>query len=133
MNRIGTVLDNLRKVTHMGIKVSGGVKAGLSLFWQTKNTFENVLIYSDQQAVYKTLGYYTDNGLISIDPILDRDAYCSDSTNKINLITIQITSGAEYVLPDFFYRGMALSGSTGRDAELVNELAYIWDEIEEIP
>lgn len=140
------ILTQHEKITNEGKKVGMATENGIWLFFknaiENKEHWDNIFIYSDQQAghggLYGTEGskkeyrkkYGAGYSGSYIDIIKLINKYRSTVNSKVNIYTIQ-TSGYDNVLvPSNLYRTSILSGWSGDEIVYADVINKQWDEID---
>jgi hypothetical protein len=141
------ILEQLEEVNKLGDTVGGGTETGVWLFWEKfireEARLDNVFIYSDMQA--GTGGLYVSGDQIFklnhmnaavgndgayVDVLKLVQIYREKVYPKVNVFSVQVAGYDNSVMPDILYRGVILSGWTGKEAKLAYEMSVLWDEIE---
>lgn len=132
------VFKQLQNVNSKGKKVGASTENGIWLFWdkaiKNKEQWDNVFIYSDQQAGHGGLyginsseyNKYTVNGRY-IDVLALVNKYRAEVNPNVNVFSIQTAGYDNTVLPETAYRTAILGGWTGREAVYANEMIKIWN------
>ena len=124
--------------------VGGATEGGIWEFFkdaiENKKVYDNIFIYSDQQA--GTGGLYGTSAQCSI---YSRDYGCRGSyinvfkliqdyrkkvNPKVNVFSCQTAGYDNCLVPQMAYRTAMMTGWTGKEAEFVSRYAKVWDEVE---
>ena len=124
--------------------VGGATEGGIWEFFkdaiENKKVYDNIFIYSDQQA--GTGGLY---GTSSQCSIYSREYGCRGSyinvfkliqdyrkkvNPKVNVFSCQTAGYDNCLVPQMAYRTAMMTGWTGKEAEFVSRYAKVWDEVE---
>jgi polyhydroxyalkanoate synthesis regulator phasin len=137
------VLAQHEKVTKVGKNVGRATENGLWLFFKkaidNKEQWDNVFIYSDQQAghggLYGTAAgkaqYQANYGYGSyIDLIKVINEYRRTVNPKVNIFTIQVAGYDNVVVPENLYRTSVLYGWSGKEVAYADAINKQWDEID---
>jgi len=130
--------------------VGGSTEGGIWEFFKNaiekKEHWDNIFIYSDQQAghgglygtdsqagVYRKLGYSCSNGWYSRDMInvfkLIQE-YRKKVNPKVNVFSVQTAGYDNVVIPEYAYRTNIMYGWTGNEAVFAKAMIDQWDAIE---
>ena len=130
--------------------VGGGTEGGIWEFFknaiENKEHWDNIFIYSDQQAghgglygtgsqagVYRKLGYSCNSSWYSGDMInvfkLIQD-YRKKVNPKVNVFSVQTAGYDNVVIPEYAYRTNIMYGWTGNEAVFAKTMIDQWDAIE---
>lgn len=130
--------------------VGGSTEGGIWEFFknaiENKEHWDNIFIYSDQQAghgglygtgsqagVYRKLGYSCNRGWYSRDMInvfkLIQD-YRKKVNPKVNVFSVQTAGYDNVVIPEYAYRTNIMYGWTGNEAVFAKAMIDQWDAIE---
>ncbi|MCM1222565.1 MAG: hypothetical protein NC548_49655, partial [Lachnospiraceae bacterium] len=144
------VLDQSQKISEgHGSDVGHGTEGGIWEFFRdaikNKEHYDNIFIYSDQQAghgglygtdahmkEYGTLGFgigsssYYNN--INVYKLIQE--YRKKVNSKVNVFSIQTAGYDNVVIPEMAYRTAILYGWTGREAEFAQKYISLWDDVE---
>lgn len=132
------VFKQLGNVNSKGKKIGSSTENGIWLFWdkaiKNKEHWDNVFIYSDQQAGHGGLygvnsneySKYATNGRY-IDVLALVNKYRAEVNPNVNVFSIQTAGYDNTVLPETAYRTAILGGWTGREAVYANEMIKIWN------
>lgn len=145
------VLNQAEAISHNGSRdVGGSTEGGIWEFFKNaiekKEYWDNIFIYSDQQAghgglygtgaqktVYNRLGYGCDSGYYSNDMInvfkLIQD-YRKKVNPKVNVFSVQTAGYDNIVIPEYAYRTNIMYGWTGNEAVFAKVMIDQWDGIE---
>lgn len=130
--------------------VGGGTESGIWLFFkeaiECKEKFDNIFIYSDQQAGH--------GKLYSMPSLMPKSmankfgtGHCSGyavfvnvfkliieyrkTVNKyVNVFSIQTAGYTNAVIPEYAYRTNLMYGWTGKEALFASEMIKLWDEVD---
>lgn len=125
--------------------VGGGTEGGIWEFFhnaiQKKEHWDNIFIYSDQQAghgglygtgaqtsMYTREGYACRSGYINVYKLIKE--YRKKVNPKVNVFSIQTAGYTNAVIPEMAYRTAVMYGWTGKEAVFAEEYIRQWDEIE---
>lgn len=145
------VLDQAQKMSRdRGNWVGGATEGGIWEFFRdaikNKTHYDNIFIYSDQQAghggLYGTrehkreyigdgfgcVGGYMGSGMINVYKLIQE--YRKKVNPKVNVFSIQTAGYDNVVIPEMAYRTAILYGWTGREAEFAQKYINLWDDVE---
>ena len=141
------VLSQSKEITksHSG-DVGGATEGGIWKFFRdaikNKEHWDNIFIYSDQQAghcglygtredkdEYCSTGFEDGYGMINVFALVQE--YRKKVNPKVNVFSIQTAGYTNSVLPENAYRTSILYGWTGKEAVYAQEIIRQWDELEE--
>lgn len=133
--------------------VGGSTEGGIWEFFynaiQNKEHWDNIFIYSDQQAghgglygtheqniKYRKLGfgcnrggyYYGGDSMINVFKLIQE--YRKNVNPKVNVFSIQTAGYDNVVIPEYAYRTNIMYGWTGNEAVFAKAMIDQWDEIE---
>lgn len=125
--------------------VGGGTEGGIWEFFDNairkKEHYDNIFVYSDQQAghgglygtsqqaaKYWAAGYSTGSSYINVYKLI-RD-YRKKVNPKVNVFCIQTAGYDNALIPELGYRTAILYGWTGKEALFASEFIRQWDEID---
>ena len=125
--------------------VGGATEGGIWEFFKNaidkKEHWDNIFIYSDQQAghgglygtdrhmkEYKNAGYGCRSSMINVFKLIQD--YRKHVNPKVNVFSIQTSSYDNVLVPEMAYRTSILYGWTGREAVYGKAMIDIWDSIE---
>ena len=108
---------------------------------ENKEYWDNIFIYSDQQAGHGGLYGIGVNYLIEgesfkcehrnyIDVMKLIDKYRKTVNPKVNVFSVQTAGYSNVLIPEYTYRGAILYGWTGKESLFASEIIRQWDEIE---
>ena len=141
------VLSQSKEITRNNSSDVGGVtEGGIWKFFRdaikNKEYWDNIFIYSDQQAghgglygtyvdkaEYRNAGFDTGYDMINVFALVQE--YRKKVNPKVNVFSIQTAGYTNAVLPENAYRTSILYGWTGKEAVYAQEIIRQWDEIEE--
>lgn len=140
------VLSQSKEITRNNSSdVGGGTEGGIWKFFRdaikNKEHWDNIFIYSDQQAghgglygtgtdkaEYRNAGFDTGYDMINVFALVQE--YRKKVNPKVNVFSIQTDGYTNTVLPENAYRTSILYGWTGKEAVYAQEIIRQWDEIE---
>ncbi len=140
------VLNQASKITENNyMDVGGSTEGGIWEFFKSaieeREHWDNIFIYSDQQAghgglygtsVHKTeyskAGYECSYGMINVFKLIQE--YRKKVNPKVNVFSIQTAGYNNVVIPEYAYRTNIMYGWTGNEAVFANAMIDQWDEIE---
>ena len=125
--------------------VGGGSEGGIWEFFynaiEKKEHWDNIFIYSDQQAghgglygtssqtsMYTRAGYSCRGNYINVYKLIQE--YRKKVNPKVNVFSIQTAGYTNAVIPEMAYRTAVMYGWTGKEAVFAEEYIRQWDEIE---
>lgn len=125
--------------------VGGGTEGGIWEFFynaiENKEHWDNIFIYSDQQAghgglygtgsqtnLYRKLGYGCRGSYINIFKLIQE--YRKKVNPKVNVFSIQTAGYDNVVIPEYAYRTNIMYGWTGNEAVFAKAMIDQWDQIE---
>ena len=125
--------------------VGGATEGGIWEFFKNaiekKEHWDNIFIYSDQQAghgglygtdrhmkEYNSAGYGCRSSMINVFKLIQD--YREHVNPKVNVFSIQTSSYDNVLVPEMAYRTSILYGWTGREAVYGKAMIDIWDSIE---
>lgn len=125
--------------------VGGATEGGIWEFFKNaiekKEHWDNIFIYSDQQAghgglygtdrhmkEYNSAGYGCRSSMINVFKLIQD--YRKHVNPKVNVFSIQTSSYDNVLVPEMAYRTSILYGWTGREAVYGKAMIDIWDSIE---
>lgn len=125
--------------------VGGATEGGIWEFFKNaiekKEHWDNIFIYSDQQAghgglygtdrhmkEYNSAGYGCRSSMINVFKLIQN--YRKHVNPKVNVFSIQTSSYDNVFVPEMAYRTSILYGWTGREAVYGKAMIDIWDSIE---
>ena len=125
--------------------VGGGTEGGIWEFFynaiEKKEHWDNIFIYSDQQAghgglygtssqtsMYTRAGYSCRGNYINVYKLIQE--YRKKVNPKVNVFSIQTAGYTDAVIPEMTYRTAVMYGWTGKEAVFAEEYIRQWDEIE---
>lgn len=139
------VLNDTKVINNAGKDIGMSTENGVWLFFddaiKNKKHYDNIVIFSDQQAghgglygknesisIYKKLGYSCDGFFINVMDLINE--YRKQVNPKVNVMTVQTAGYDNVVIPENIYRGIVTAGWTGKETTLLYETTKIWDEAE---
>jgi len=132
------VFKQLKTTNSKGKNIGASTENGIWLFWDkainNKEHWDNVFIYSDQQAghgglygvnssAYKN---YCINGRY-VDVLALVNKYRATVNPNVNVFSIQTAGYDNTVLPETAYRTAILGGWTGKETVYANEMIRVWN------
>jgi hypothetical protein len=125
--------------------VGGGTEGGIWEFFynaiEKKEHWDNIFIYSDQQAghgglygtgsqtsMYTRAGYNCRGNYINVYKLIKE--YRKKVNPKVNVFSVQTAGYTNAVIPEMAYRTAIMYGWTGKEAVFAEEYIRQWDEIE---
>ena len=125
--------------------VGGGTEGGIWEFFynaiEKKEHWDNIFIYSDQQAghgglygtytqkdQYNRLGFNCGYGMINVFKLIQE--YRKKVNPKVNVFSVQTAGYDNVVIPEYAYRTNIMYGWTGNEAVFAKAMIDQWDEIE---
>ena len=142
------VLSQLDNIENVGQGVGGGTENGIWVFFdgaiKNKTHYDNIFIYSDQQAGHGGLygidkreysnftvqgnNNYYDNSYIDVLKLVE--VYRQTVNPKVNIFSVQVGGYDNNILPESLYRGAILAGWTGNEVLYAKYLIDLWNESE---
>lgn len=129
---------------NQGHDVGRSTEGGIWLFFrdaiENKEHFDNIFIFSDQQAgtggLYGTYTqkseykktYGTRGDMINVYKLILE--YRKQVNPRVNVFSIQTAGYKNVLVPEMSYRTAMLTGWTGKEAEFASEYINIWNDIE---
>lgn len=127
-----------------GNDVGTGTEGGIWIFFrdaiENKEHFDNIFIFSDQQAgtggLYGTYTqkseykktYGTRGDMINVYKLILE--YRKQVNPRVNVFSIQTAGYKNVLVPEMSYRTAMLTGWTGKELQFADEYIKIWDDIE---
>lgn len=138
------ILSEAKKISEESRQGIGmGTENGIWLFFlsaiREKTWYDNIFIYSDQQAGHgglygKTNDYIIDgtnyNSGKYVDVMKLINKYRAEVNPKVNVFMIQTAGYNNALIPEYIYRGAVLYGWTGKELLFASELIKQWDNKE---
>ncbi len=142
----GGVIEQVKKANNVGERIGHSTENGIWLFWkdaiENKTHYDNVFIYSDQQA--GTGGLYGINPREYAQYTYDRgygyrefidvwklvEDYRKKVNPRVNVFSVQIAGYDNTILPENKYRGANLTGWTGKEVAFAQAIIDVWDSQE---
>ena len=135
------ILSQQKDVNRIGKGIGRATENGIWLFFdkaiKNKEHWDNIFIYSDQQAGHGGLygirtSEYKDYmcGSHYIDVIKLIDKYRREVNPKVNIFTTQVAGYDNVLVPENKYRCAILYGWTGKEAVYADKINQMWDEID---
>lgn len=143
------VLEQTRQINEskgrdVGHGTEGGIWEFMHKITETKDVYDNIFIYSDQQAgtgglygtdeqsrAYRKMGYglgSSYNSYINVFKlILD---YRKQVNKSVNVFSVQTAGYTNMVLPMYAYRVNLMYGWTGREAVFADTIIKEWDKVD---
>lgn len=150
--RIG-ILNQAEEISrNMGSDVGGSTEGGIWEFFynaiKNKEHWDNIFIYSDQQAghgglygtdeqkvQYRKMGFgcngawsWSSEVMINVFKLIQE--YRKKVNPKVNVFSVQTAGYDNAVIPEFAYRTNIMYGWTGKEAVFAKAMIDQWDEIE---
>lgn len=138
-------LSQTTTITEKGQHIGGGTENGIWLFFdqaiKKKEHWDNIFIYSDQQAGHGGLYGINSNDYKDfavgggwsrdyIDVLKLVNKYRAEVNPKVNVFSVQTAGYNNVVIPETLYRGGILYGWTGKETVYADALIKTWDDIE---
>lgn len=141
------ILEQKAKFDSLGQKVGTATEHGIWLFFdqalKKKEHYDNIFIFSDQQAGYGHLYGFNDGSYKDyvmnhgstvrsqyIDVLKLVSEYRRQVNPRVNVFSIQTAGYDNNILPDNSYRTAILQGWTGKEAVFADAYIKLWDQIE---
>ena len=122
----------------VGQHTEGGIWHFFSKAIKNKEHWDNIFIYSDQQAGhgglygdyndkedYKKLGYGVDHGMLDVAKLIE--TYRREVNPNVNVFSIQTAGYTNVVIPEYGYRTNILYGWTGKELSFADTMIKFWD------
>ena len=139
------VLETMQKINKIGKGIGMGTENGIWIFFKNalknKDFYDNIFIYSDQQAghgglygttesirEYANLGYKCNYNHVNVFKLLLD--YRKSVNNKVNMFSVQTAGYNNVVIPEMTYRCALMYGWTGKEALFADMLIKQWDSAE---
>lgn len=139
------ILEAMKKINAIGKKIGMGTENGIWIFFKNalknKDFYDNIFIYSDQQAghgglygttdsvrEYAELGYKCNYNHVNVFKLLLD--YRKSVNGKVNMFSVQTAGYNNVVIPEMTYRCSLMYGWTGKEALFADMLIKQWDSIE---
>lgn len=137
------VFEELATAEKDGKAQGGGTENGMWIFFrdaiENKDHWDNIFIYSDQQAghgglygkkpdTYSDFIYEKTGNRFDLVKMIEK--YRKEVNPFVNIISIQVAGYNNSVLPENMYRSAILSGWTGKEVDFAYNMAKIWDEVD---
>lgn len=135
------ILTQVKKVSSAGRGIGGGTENGIWLFFdqvlKTNEKYDNIFIYSDQQAGHgglygiRSSDYknFSCNGGRYVDVNALVKAYRKVSP-KVNVFSVQTAGYTNVLLPEYTYRANYMYGWTGKEVLFADAMIKFWDQKE---
>lgn len=127
----------------VGLSTEGGIWEFFNNAIENKVWYDNIFIYSDQQAghgglygtemqcrKYNSLGYGCSGGYINVFKLVQD--YRKKVNPKVNVFSVQTAGYNNNLLPEYAYRTSILYGWTGREAEFAKAIIDIYNSNESV-
>lgn len=126
----------------VGASTEGGIWDFFDRAYTTKEHWDNIFIYSDQQAghgglygtpeqqrKYRGLGYGCSDGryINVFKLVLEYRQRCN---KRVNVLSIQTAGYDNVVIPEYAYRTNLLYGWTGKEVQFASAIIEQWDALE---
>lgn len=136
------VLTQLKNANSVGKGIGGGTENGIWVFFRDaikhKEYYDNIFIYSDQQAghgglygidssEYRNYVYKRGN---HVDVLKLIQEYRTKVNSKVNVFSVQTAGYDNSVIPENIYRGAILTGWTGKETLFAKRIIDIWNGVE---
>lgn len=135
------ILTQVKKVSSVGRGIGGSTENGIWLFFnqvlKTNEKYDNIFIYSDQQAGHGGLygihasdykNFSCNNGrYIDVNALVK--AYRKVSP-KVNVFSVQTAGYANVLLPEYTYRANYMYGWTGKEVLFADAMIKFWNDKE---
>jgi hypothetical protein len=143
-NNCGT-FEVLKRANAKRSDVGGATETGMWTFWNQaindKKYWDNVFIYSDQQAGHMGLygdivhgignrGTHTKDTRAYIDLQELVNEYRQKVNPRVNVFSVQVAGYSDAVLPELSERCAVLAGWTGREVIYAKEMIEAWDQFD---
>lgn len=134
------VLRQLKRIEEKASSVGQSTENGIWLFFRdaikNKTVYDNIFIYSDQQAGHG--GLYglnsTDYSKYAINTYIDVlklvEEYRRVVNSNVNIFSVQVAGYDNSVIPENIYRGAVLSGWTGNEVVYAKYVIDLWNNVE---
>lgn len=149
VSRKKSVLEQTNELSKGAMdRVGGSTENGIWLFFkdaiENKKFYDNIVIFSDQQAGHGGLyGEGKDYLIDGVDFTAEKwlfqsyvdvmkllKEYRRKVNPKVNFFTVQTAGYTDAVIPEYIYRGAVLSGWTGKEVVFMDDIIRQWDEID---
>ena len=145
--RVG-ILSQANKISDkrgndVGLSTEGGIWEFFNNAIKNKVWYDNIFIYSDQQAghgglygtlrhrrEYNYLGYSCNDGYINVFKLVQD--YRKKVNPKVNVFSVQTAGYNNNLLPEYAYRTSILYGWTGREAEFAKAIIDLYNSNESV-
>ena len=138
-----TEMITSKKYSDVGASTEGGIWKFFRDAIKTKTWYDNIFIFSDQQAgtgglygtsedmaEYKKQGFCCHNSYINVYKlILD---YRKQVNPRVNVFSVQTAGYNNVLIPQMSYRCAMLTGWTGKEIQFASEYIRQWDELEHL-
>lgn len=122
--------------------VGGATENGIWIFFknaiENKEHWDNIFIYSDQQAghgdlfgtdegieEYKEKGYLAYEYYVDVAKLID--TYRNTVNPKVNVFSVQTAGYYNVLIPEYGYRSNILYGWTGKELSFADTMIQFWD------
>lgn len=136
------ILNQAQKITNYD-DVGGATENGVWLFFkkaiENKEHWDNIFIYSDQQAghgglygtgssiaEYSKKGYAVRHHYIDVAKLID--TYRREVNPNVNVFSVQTAGYTNVLVPEYGYRTNILYGWTGKELVFADAMNKFWDE-----
>jgi hypothetical protein len=138
-------LTQTKQIAEKGRNIGGGTENGIWIFFKNaiekKEHWDNIFIYSDQQAGHGGLfginpdeykKYIVPSGSYGrhIDVLKLIEEYRRKVNPKVNVHTVQTAGYTNALVPEMKYRTNVLYGWTGKEAAFAEKMNTFWDEVD---
>jgi len=131
------------KYADVGASTEGGIWKFFRDAIKNKTFYDNIFIFSDQQAgtgglygtsedtrEYKEQGYLCKNSYINVYKLILK--YRKQVNPKVNVFSVQTAGYNNVLLPQMSYRCAMLTGWTGKEIQFAAEYIRQWNELEHL-
>jgi len=137
--RNGALIQTKEVTSNRDTDVGGSTENGIWLFFDNalkkKEQWDNIFIYSDQQAGHGRLYGINANDYIKyscnssyIDVMKLINTYRKEVNPKVNVFSIQTAGYTNVVIPEYAYRTNILYGWTGKEIVFADAMIKFWDQ-----
>lgn len=139
LNQAESISNN--RYSDVGGSTEGGIWEFFKSAIDNKEYWDNIFIYSDQQAGhgglygtithkedYRRAGYECDYGYINVFKLIQE--YRKRVNPKVNVFSVQTAGYNNVVIPEYAYRTNIMYGWTGNEAVFAKAMIDQWDAIE---
>lgn len=127
----------------VGVSTENGIWLFFDKAIREKEHWDNIFIYSDQQAghgglygtieeearymkEYGTSNEYGSRGYIDVAKLAE--VYRKTVNPKVNIFSVQTAGYTNALLPEYMYRGNCMYGWTGKELVFADQMIHFWDE-----